>query len=74
MAPTDEDFFSPPEDFLSPAEDFELPESLPDVVLDDPFAAALSEPADPLSEDDPFEPFAELLAGTVLEALRLSVR
>jgi hypothetical protein len=63
--------------FLSPLavpDDLELPESLLAGVPEDPFFAA-SEPLDELSED-PLDPLAavSLLAGTVLEPFRLSVR
>ena len=64
---TDEDFFSP----LVALDELELPESL----LADPLFA-VSELLDELSDDDPFDPFAELslAAGTLLAPFRLSVR
>ena len=69
---TDDDF----EDFLSPVPELEpelleLPESLDE--LDD---LADSELLDELSVEEPFDPLAalSLLAGTVLDPERLSVR
>ena len=64
---TDEDFFAS----LAAPDDFAVPESL----LADPLFAD-SELPDELSEDDPFDPFAELslAAGTLLVPFRLSVR
>jgi hypothetical protein len=63
------------DDFLSPLpDDLELPESLLAELPDDSLFAA-SEPLEELSED-PLDPLAaeSLLAGTVLEPFRLSVR
>jgi len=63
------------DDFLSPLpDDLELPESLLAELPEDPLFAE-SEPLEELSED-PLDPLVveSLLAGTVLEPLRLSVR
>jgi hypothetical protein len=84
-AATDEedfDFFSPPPEpaeveLPEPPDAPELPESLDELPesLDELDDLAESEPADELSDEEPFEPLAApSLAGTVLDPVRLSVR
>jgi hypothetical protein len=81
-ATDEEDFFFPPSEpaeveLPEPPDAPELPESLDELPesLDELDDLAESEPADELSDEEPFEPLAApSLAGTVLDPVRLSVR